>query len=275
MYFPSNADRPAQAAGRRPVAHRRGRRRAVRLRALARGGSSGLFGAYYFPLAQSPDRGVAIVARTTQTPESLTSAMRAAVREVDAVGAGVRREHDGGAARRRAHRSAHADDPGGPFAAWRCCWPRSASTACWPTRWRSARARSASAWRSAPAPLASSRWCCARAHGGRASAPPLGMAGAWLLRAALQAQLYEVDAMDPRVIAMVGGVLARWRSWPACCPRGAPRRRIQPRRWLIADPRSRESGVWLEWPPAADEEAWWRRGRGRRLPLQASDVAPC
>ena len=58
--------------------------RSVRLRALADGGNLGLFGAYYFPLAQSPDRGVAIVrAHDAGDPEALTSAIRAAVREMD------------------------------------------------------------------------------------------------------------------------------------------------------------------------------------------------
>ena len=34
-----------------------------------------------------------------------------------------------------------------------------------------------------------------------------GLAGAFLLRQTLQAQLYETGAMDPRVVAAVAGVL--------------------------------------------------------------------
>ena len=60
--------RPARSPARRPVAHggRRGRA-ACGCGRWPSGGNSGLFGAYYFPLAQSPDRGVAIVVRTTQS----------------------------------------------------------------------------------------------------------------------------------------------------------------------------------------------------------------
>ena len=49
------------------------------------------------------------------------------------------------------------------FAGSRCSSPRSASTACSRIRCRSAAARSASAWRSAPRRAASSAWCCAKA----------------------------------------------------------------------------------------------------------------
>lgn len=35
----------------------------------------------------------------------------------------------------------------------------------------------------------------------------VGLGGAWALRTALQAQLYEVDAMEPRVLLGVVGVL--------------------------------------------------------------------
>ena len=34
-----------------------------------------------------------------------------------------------------------------------------------------------------------------------------GLAGSFLVRQTIQAQLYEVGAMDPQVIAVVGGVL--------------------------------------------------------------------
>jgi ABC-type antimicrobial peptide transport system permease subunit len=35
----------------------------------------------------------------------------------------------------------------------------------------------------------------------------IGLAGAWLMRQTMQGQLYEVDAMDPRVVGAVAAVL--------------------------------------------------------------------
>ena len=86
----------------------------VRLRALAEGGgNSGLFGAYYFPIAQVADRGVAIVLRTSQITRLAHLGGPGGRARDGSVGAAVRRPHHGLASRRRPHRPAHADDPGG------------------------------------------------------------------------------------------------------------------------------------------------------------------
>ena len=148
----------------------------VRLRALAEGGgNSGLFGAYYFPIAQVADRGVADRAADVAVT-GLAHLGRPGRRARDgSVGAAVRRPRHGLASRRRPDRPAHADDPGGVVRGRsRCCWRRSASTACWRIRSPSARGRSASAWPWAPALRASSRWCCAKARWWSAPGPPSG-----------------------------------------------------------------------------------------------------
>ena len=85
MYFPSSATDLLKPPSEDQFLNVVGVVKPVRLRALAEGGNSGLFGAYYFPIAQSVDRGVSIVIRTTQDPESLTSAMRAAMVRAAAV----------------------------------------------------------------------------------------------------------------------------------------------------------------------------------------------
>ena len=171
------------------------------------GGNSGLFGAYYFPIAQSPDRGVAIVVRTSQAPESLTSA-----------------------------------DPGrGARESIRRC--RSTTCARWTIALDGALTDRRTPMILAVSFAAVALLLAAIglygvlayqvAQRGReigirmalgASAPGIfqmvlregalvvgagaavGLAGAWLMRQTMQGQLYEVDAMDPRVIG--GG--GRW-----------------------------------------------------------------
>ena len=67
--------------------------------------------------------------------------------------------------RERVPRSHHHACCPRPSPCWRRCSPRSACTACWPTRWRSARARSGCGWRSAPRRRACAAWCCVRSAG--------------------------------------------------------------------------------------------------------------
>ena len=74
--------------------------------------------------------------------------------------AGRRREDDGDADQgERLRRSDDQHAVAGVCRCWRRCWRRSVSTACWPTPWRSARASSACAWRSAPTAPPCAAWC--------------------------------------------------------------------------------------------------------------------
>jgi predicted permease len=180
----------------------------VRLRALADGASTGLFGAYYFPLAQSPDRGVSIVIRTTQDPESLTSAVRAAVRQIDP-SLPVYDVHtmaarlDTALTDRRTPMILALTFAGVALllAAVGLYGVLAYQVA---QRSREIGIRMALG-ASAPGIFQMVLREGALVVGAGAA---VGMIGAWLLRRAVQGQLYEVDAMDPRVIASVAAVLA-------------------------------------------------------------------
>ena len=179
----------------------------VKLRALASGGGSGLFGAYYLPLAQSPDRGVAIVARTAQTPESITAAVRQAVRGVDAsvpvydVSTMEARLDDALTDRRTPMILAVS------FAG--VALLLAAVGLYGVLAYQVAQRSREIGIRMALGASATGIFQMVLREGGMVvgAGAALGMVGAWLLRATLQAQLYEVDAMDPRVLAIVGGVL--------------------------------------------------------------------
>ncbi len=175
----------------------------VRLRGLAEGGNSGLFGAYYFPLAQSPDRGVSIVIRTTQDPESLTSAMRAAVRQIDPtlpvydVRTMEARLDNALTDRRTPMILALAFAAVALLLAAVGLYGVLAYQVAQRSREIGIRMALGA---SAPGIFQMVLREGALVVGGGAA---VGLAGAWLMRQTMQGQLYEVDAMDPRVI---GGV---------------------------------------------------------------------
>ena len=92
----------------------------------------------------------------------------------------------------------------------RCCrrwrrsrwsWPCSGSTASSPTRSRSARTRSACAWRSAPTAAACCAWCCGDGLRLALQAAALGLVGAIALTRSLSQLLYGVGALDPVTFA--------------------------------------------------------------------------
>ena len=181
--------------------------RSVKLRALAEGGNSGVFGAYYFPLAQSPDRGVAIVARTSQAPEQLTSAIRAAVRSVDpAVPVyDVRMmgdRLDGALTDRRTPMILAVS-----FAA--VALLLAAIGLYGVLAYQVAQRGREIGIRMALGASAPGIFQMVLREGALVvgAGAAVGLAGAWLMRQTMQGQLYEVDAMDPRVIGGVALVL--------------------------------------------------------------------
>jgi predicted permease len=180
----------------------------VRLRALAEGGgNSGLFGAYYFPIAQVADRGVAIVLRTSQSPESLTSAVRAAVREMDPsvplfdVRAMASRL-DGALTDRRTPMILAVS-----FAA--VALLLAAIGLYGVLAYQVAQRSREIGIRIALGASAPGIFQMVLREGALVvgAGAVVGLAGAWLLRRTVQGQLYEVDAMDPRVIGAVAVVL--------------------------------------------------------------------
>ena len=180
----------------------------VKLRALADPGNSGLFGAYYFPLAQSPDTGVGIVIRGPGEPTSLTSAMRAAVRQMDAAVPvydvqTMADRLDGALTNRRTPMLLAVS-----FAAVALLLAAIGlyGVLAYQVAQRSREigirmALGASAPGIFQMVLREGAWVVG-------SGAAVGLAGAWLLRRVLQAQLYETDAMDPRVILLVTTLLA-------------------------------------------------------------------
>jgi predicted permease len=182
--------------------------RAVRLRALASGGTSGLFGACYLPLAQSPDRGVALVVRTDQTPQGLTPGVRAAVRGVDPAVpvydvATMTERLDGALTDRRTPMILAVAFAGVALLL-------AAVGLYGVLAYQVAQRSREIGIRMALGASAPGIFQMVLREGGMVvgAGAVMGLVGAWLLRQTLQAQLYEVDAMDPRVLALVALVLA-------------------------------------------------------------------
>jgi predicted permease len=208
MYFPSSATDLLKPPSEDQFLNVVGVVKPVRLRALAEGGNSGLFGAYYFPIAQSVDRGVSIVIRTTQDPESLTSAMRAAVRQVDP----TLPVYD--VRTMEARLDSALTDRRTPmilaltFAA--VALLLAAVGLYGVLAYQVAQRSREIGIRMALGASAPGIFQMVLREGGLVVGIGAagGLAGSWLLRRVMQGQLYEVDAMDPRVIASVAAVLA-------------------------------------------------------------------
>ena len=125
----------------------------------------------------------------------------------------------GPADRRRAHAR---DDRGGPDGAapragaragrlrraGRAARGRRASTACSPSWWRAARARSASGARSAPRPPTSWAWCCATACVSHCAGVGLGLVLAWAAGRSLEALLAGVSPRDAATFAAAAALVA-------------------------------------------------------------------
>ena len=174
-------------------------------------GENARVGAYYMPLAQDPPRniGLALRARGNADPAGLTGSVQKALAEIDpelqmfdtfAMAERVEQVAEPAPRRRCCCRW--------PSAWSRCCWRRSASTACWRTRSASARARSASGWRSAATRAASCNSSFAKACCSWGSDSSAGWLAPSRSASAIASQLYGVGALDPMVILAVTAVLA-------------------------------------------------------------------
>ncbi len=203
MYFPADQNDMMKTPPDGDWLHVVGVVREVRLQSLTSGGRSGTFGVYYVPLAQSPVRSVGIALRTAQTPEALTSAARDAARVMDAAVplydiTRMDERLDAALTDRRTPMILAVSFAGVALllAAVGLYGVLAYQVA---QRAREIGIRLALG-ATAPGIFQMVLREGALVVGAGALA---GLGGAWLLRAVLQAQLYEVDAMDPRVLGAV------------------------------------------------------------------------
>ncbi len=207
MYFPADVNDMFKPPADDAWLHVVGVVRNSRLRALTEGGASGRVGAYYFPLAQRPDRGVAVVVRTPQSPEALTASLRAAVRQVDPslplydVQTMTARLDSALTDRRTPMILAVS------FAA--VALLLAAIGLYGVLAYQVAQRSREIGIRMALGASAPGIFQMVLREGGLVvgGGAAVGLVGAWLLRRTMAQQLYQVDAMDPRVIAGVAAVL--------------------------------------------------------------------
>jgi ABC-type antimicrobial peptide transport system permease subunit len=180
----------------------------VRLRTLADGAASSRVGAYYFPLAQSPNRSLAVVVRTSQPPEVLTAAVRGAIRQIDPSlplydVRTMSQRLDGALTDRRTPMILAVSFAGVALLL-------AAIGLYGVLAYQVAQRSREIGIRMALGASAPGIFQMVLREGGLVvgAGAIAGLAGSWLLRRTMAQQLYQVDAMDPRVIAGVGVVLA-------------------------------------------------------------------
>jgi predicted permease len=208
MYFPADANDIFKPPAEDAWLHVVGVVRNVRLRALAEGGASSRVGAYYFPLAQSPSRSVAVVVRTSQPPEVLTASVRGAIRDIDASlplydVQTMTERLDGALTDRRTPMILAVSFAGVALLL-------AAIGLYGVLAYQVAQRSREIGIRMALGATAPGIFQMVLREGGLVvgAGAAVGLVGAWLLRRTMAQQLYQVDAMDPRVIVGVGVVLA-------------------------------------------------------------------
>ncbi len=203
MYFPGDPNEMLKTPADGDWLHVVGVVGDVRLQSLTTGGRSGGLGAYYLPLAQSPVRSLGIALRSTQPPDALAAAARQAARVMD----GAVPLYD---VKRLDERVDLAlTDRRTPMilaVAFAGVALLLAAVGLYGVLAYQVAQRSREIGiRLALGATAPGIFQMVLRDGALvvAAGAGAGLGGAWLLRAVLQAQLYEVDAMDPRVIAVV------------------------------------------------------------------------
>lgn len=208
MYFPTDNSHLMQPPPDDQWLHVVGVVRDVRLHALAAAGNSGTLGATYLSMRQSPQRGFAVAIRTAQAPETITAAVRAAVTQTDAnaplfdVSTMAARVDTARRDRRTPMVLAVV------FAA--VALVLAAVGLYGVLAYQVAQRGREIGIRLALGATAPGIFQMVLGEGAAVvgAGVAAGLAGAWLLRTALQAQLYDVNAMDPGVLAAVTLLLA-------------------------------------------------------------------
>jgi predicted permease len=207
MYFPGRADNlmapPPESEWFTVVGVVSG----VRNTGLVETGEGQRVGAYYFPYAQQPARGVSLAIRSTQAPDSVISGVRAAIAEVDPelpfydVRAMTERVDESLIDRRTPMLLAVGFATVALFLAAIGIYGVLAYQVTQRTREIGIRLALGAATSTIFAMILREGAIIVL------SGAVLGLAGAFFLRQTLQSQLYEIGAMDPRVTASVAGVL--------------------------------------------------------------------
>lgn len=179
----------------------------MRIRGLVDSAGSRRTGTYFFPLRQGPARSLGLAIRTTQPPETVTSAVRREIAQIDAELPfyGVRTMEERLSASVLDRRTPTLLATGFAVVALLLAGIGIYGVLAYQVSQR----RREIGIRMALGAANSSIFTLVLREGGLivALGTVFGLAGAFVLRQSIQAQLYEVGAMDPRVVAMVAVVL--------------------------------------------------------------------
>jgi predicted permease len=207
MYFPSNVNDLLQKPAEADMMMIVGVIAPMRIRGLVDSAGNRRTGNYYFPLRQRPSRAVALAIRTTQQPQSVINAVRREVAQIDAEMPfyGVRTMEERLSLSVLDRRTPTVLATGFAVVALLLAGIGIYGVLAYQVSQR----RREIGIRMALGAAGRSIFTLVLREGGMivAFGTAFGLAGAFLMRQAIQAQLYEVGAMDPRVVAAVAGVL--------------------------------------------------------------------
>ena len=179
----------------------------MRIRGLVDSASNRRTGQYFFPFRQRPSNGIALAIRTSQQPESVIGAVRREIAEIDAELPfyGVRTMEARLSASVLDRRTPMLLATGFAVVALFLAGIGIYGVLAYQVSQR----RREIGIRMALGAANSSIFTLVLREGGLIVllGTAFGLVGAFLLRQTIQAQLYEVGAMDPRIVAMVAGVL--------------------------------------------------------------------
>jgi hypothetical protein len=207
MYFPMNVQNLLELPPREQWMTVVGVVEQVRLDGLVDGPAFRTVGAYYLPIDQDPARNISLAVRTTQDPSSVTSALRAALARIDPELPlyGVRTMQE------RVERSlADRRTPMVLSLTFASVALFLAAIGIYGVLAYQVSQRSREIGiRMALGAAEASIFGMVLREGAAIVlvGTTLGLVGAFMLRQTLQSQLYEIGAMDPAVLAIVGGIL--------------------------------------------------------------------
>lgn len=207
MYFPENIENVMAKPKEEQMMTIVGIIAPMRLRGLVDSPGMRRTGSYFFPLRQNPTRSLGLAVRTTQKPETVIGAIRREVAEIDSELPfyGVRTMDERLSQSVIDRRTPTILATGFAVVALFLAGIGIYGVLAYQVSQR----RREIGIRMALGAANSSIFTLVLREGGLivALGTAVGLAGAFILRQTIQAQLYEVGAMDPRVVAIVAGVL--------------------------------------------------------------------